>query len=389
MKLLIFLTLILSTLNASATKKTVRVNSDFDRWTSEVSISFPNKNTNLKGLVILIPGSESIGEPAITETLKMNKGSVREISDLAKAINTKGFAYAYFNTRGVYPLPSCINEQREQNRLQALVKKCWNRRIRAKLDWTNIESDLEKIITTLKTKKEFKQKKLVLLSRSEGGMHISRLIRMQKINPDGLVNLGVPTVSPYKNSQLQLTLNTYLMRIETYMRNHQMALFNRDMLNDVFKDLLSSHQNALLEIIGRDGINQERLQQQIKSAILHFDLQVQHLSEIDRSSILSGSLFNQKIGVMGSKGWAIDALMDKVDYADSLKNYLGKRFNFYGEFDYQVGFNYQTACGEVFDISHCSLEIIPDVGHSLEEANGKLNKNTIEKIIIAISKAAE
>lgn len=390
MKTLTILILIFVSTLVHAKQKTFFVKSRYGGWITEVSVVFPKNIPIVKGLVVLIPGSESVGEPAIEDALGKNPKLISQMSVMGQTILDDGFAYASFNTRGMHPLHTCLDERDAKKRIDAFIKKCINPRIRTHLDWINIESDIVDIFKVLKSQKEFKSTKIVVLARSEGGMHISRLIRSKKISPDAVVGLGVPTESPFKNSRLQSTLTIYLARIVDDMEISNVHEFTMKRFKEIFPSTLVAHEAVLLQLIGKEGLSKEKLEHFRETAYKDFDLYIDKVFKTKRSTPIDGNVLGKKIDVFGSAGWWADALSDKIDLATSLKDYPGKRIFLFGEYDYLVAYNRQTACGSSEDTSNCALRIIPKVGHSLEDTtDGILSKATADVIVQAINEVIQ
>lgn len=390
MKTLTILILIFVSTLVNAKQKTFFVKSRYGGWITEVSVVFPKNTLIVKGLVVLIPGSESVGEPAIEDALGKSPKLINQMSVMGQAILDDGFAYASFNTRGMHPLHTCLDERDAKNRIDAFIKKCINPRIRTHLDWINIESDIVDIFKVLKSQKEFKNTKIVVLARSEGGMHISRLIRLKKIRPDALVALGVPTESPFENTRLQSTLSIYLTRIIDDMEKSKVLEFKRERLREIFPSISAAHEAVLLQLIGNGGLSREKLEQYRVAAKGDFSLYADSVFTARRSTPADGNVMGKRIAIFGSAGWWADALSDKIDLATSIKDYPGKRIFLFGEYDYFVAYNRQTACGSSEDTSNCALRIIPKVGHTLEDpTDGILSKATASVIVQAINEVIQ
>jgi hypothetical protein len=390
MKTLTILLLIFASTLVNAKQKTLFVKSRYGGWVTEVSIVIPKNASIVKGLVILIPGSESVGEPAVDDILGQNPKLISQMSAMGQAILDDGFAYASFNTRGVYPLHTCMDERDEKKRIDAFIKKCINPRIRTHLNWNNIELDILGIYMALKSQKEFKNIKTVALARSEGGMHISRLIRLKKIRPDALVGIGVPTESPFENTRLQSTLSIYLARIVDDIENSSADEFTIKRFKEIFPSALPAHEAVLLQLIGKEGLNKEKLEHFREAAYKDFNQYIDKVFTVKRSTPVDGNVMGKRVAIFGSAGWWADALSDKIDLATSIKDYPGNRIFLFGEYDYLVAYNRKTACGALEDTSNCKLHIIPKVGHSLEDSTGRtLSKATASVIVQALNEAIQ
>lgn len=383
MKFVIFFFFLSLCSDIFAGQKTISIKSEHGNWETEVSIFFPKKNLLPRGVVILVPGSESIGEPPINTIFNV-KGKINSISKMGRRLIENGFIYVSFNTRGVYPIHKCLNQIAPKKREEIFLQKCWNSQIRSEIDWSIIESDIDVILNNLKKQREFNGLKIILLARSEGGMHISRLIREGRITPDGLVGLGVPSVSPLENSRLQLTLTAYLEEIEKYLTKTNTSCLHRDKLDIIFPTILPVHKANLLKIFERNCLEKKNIQTEIKSANAIFNFNLANLSNLDRTKPVAGAIAHVNIPIMGSIAWWHDALTDDIDLITSLKRYAGNRIFLYGQFDFQVTYNQQSTCPDKPEKYVCEIRIVPNVGHTLEDKNGKMSDSTVMIITKAI-----
>jgi hypothetical protein len=132
------------------------------------------------------------------------------------------------------------------------------------------------------------------------------------------------------------------------------------------------------------------LEQYSAAAKEDFSLYVDRVFKARRSTPADGNVMGKRIAIFGSAGWWADALSDKINLAASIKDYPGKRIFLFGEYDYLVAYNRQTACGSSEDTSHCALRIIPKVGHSLENTtDGILSQATASVIVQAINEVIQ
>ncbi len=379
----IFIFLLCFYINVDARQEHILVKSSDANWVTEVSIYYPKGVTDAKEIVIHLPGTDGIGEPSFRRFQQLTKNSISSKSSLTKEITGHGYVFISFNTRGIYPLRSCLANSSFVDVAGDFLRSCWNKDVRGKLDWINIESDIVEIIDAIKQHKNFKNRKIILLARSEGGMHAARLVRSKKIQVDGFVGLGVPTVAPFENARSQVAASLYLSRLIDYMGQKRINVFYPRMVDVVFPNMLENHRASLLDMIGNDGITTDRAEKLLQSNAIEFDNQVPELLSLDRSLVLSGDMNGESIDVMASMGWWQDSLLDKVDFRTSMMNYHGKSVFLYGEYDYQVGRDLKTACGGD-STKQCVMRTISGVDHSLYDQSGNYSRRALKSIIRAI-----
>lgn len=376
-------TLVLILLCQGTRCEVMKIRSHYDKWTITVNITMPSNREYVSGIVFLIPGTDGVAEPDLFSVFDEEIEKKNQLTPIGRAVVEQGYAYVSFNTRGIHPLETCLLNSNEQPSLIKFRNRCIDKKIRKTISFEKVESDIEEVIRMVRDKPAFRNLKYVVLAVSEGGIHVSRLIRKKRISPDGIIGIGVPPMSPFELFRDQITQNVSYSKLRESLMNEEIEYISEEKLKDIFpiiQDETFQKLKFLVNLTPR-GLNLERLNFQSQYMYSEFDKRI-HLYTRKKNPIGTAiNFYGLEIGNFVSGENNRNFLEDKVPLIDSLKYYRGQRAFFYGEFDSVVAHKKQLVCNGNDNSANCDYFEIPKVGHGLADSNNSYPKIAIELIL--------
>lgn len=366
--------------SASASMTTIRykVPSKFENWNIEIYGYAPSKNWTVKGVIFVVPGTNGFAEPNITQTNLSNKLTIKHPTDLAKTFVDAGYIYLTANYRGVRSFYECIN----QNEIvpKAFVDNCVDLNIRKTLDFEKIEADIESALLFIKSKKELGAYPLIVTAVSEGGIHVSRLIQQKKINPVGIIGIGIPTTSAHDNIKTQISLSVELRIVLSYMKKNGR---NKFCPSDIKKALpyISDEsdqiiRNNLFQVCRVDSDMHAYMNEARKL------VDKQLLYALREAKPFEGTVFGLKVSEYFGYKWLLDVVNDRDSLYEKLSRYQGSVYLLYGQFDSTVEIKLVDFCKSNRRPKHlCKIEFLPNSDHVLEDKSSTIPKETLNLLV--------
>jgi len=350
-----------------------------DYQPSQPTIYRPGKGIYEKGVVLLIPGTDGIGDIPFSKFKNLSPKLLRRPHPLSRIINEEGFIFVTLNTRGIKPIKKCLKNTPVHEFKNVFPSRCINKDLRSKISWDLIEKDIE--TASLQIKRRFRKNRFGYLAVSEGGMHISRLIRQNRIAPDFVIGFGVPTSSPLENTRHQLTSAGYIRRILKTMDERQTEELGFSELETLFPDMLSLHKNYLKSQSSGDVFQKAELVERLQKNLAAFEQTKREILNLERNDAVSADMDGIEIPSFSSVKWWQDSLSDEVSLCESLKRFKGSVHLFYGEFDLQVGRDDSCeAQTSALSLPKFQIHQIENLGHSLMDDSGRFTNELIHSL---------
>lgn len=354
--------------------------------TVAVDVYMPSRLVSPRALVIVSPGSDGTAE-AVFEKLKREDTTLEDTDLLANALNNAGYAVALFWQRGFIRAKDCVKGSDYEERKKSYVANCYIREIRGKLDLNITTLDTEKVYKTLSVNRLTKGLPVVSLAISEGSHHVSKLIQLKKIDPEGVVFIGGIFDSLAETFAYQFRYDFYFEKIK----------FAFDKTK---KDIISYNEMVDLGILNH-------LTDPPYIAPWHAGIALGGLaitkSDVETRRVLFNNNYEKFITELPSKplGVPTDGVYDKLiapslisssyiaqvfssktKIVDQLATYDGKVIFLYGSFENLIKLPANDACP--YQKLNCKIEIINGVGHYLQERPGYRPERSFNAILNAI-----
>ena len=369
--------------------ETVKLKSKYDNWTIDVKIYNKNIKSPPKGIVVLLPGTDGIAEPDMLEVFSSAPFGGQP-SAIGRQVISDGFVYVTFNTRGIRPIESCLLKEGKQPLFTDFRDRCIDFRIRRKINFQKIESDIQIVMNFLHQNKEWNRAKKAIIAVSEGGVHASRLIRSRKINPDLLIGVGVSTSSPRDHFRDQISQNVSYSILRKWMKQKNVEKMTVDDLDLALPIVSQSNREKLKFLINLvpEGLTLNRLSIQSSHMYQEFDKRVPTFIRKNKAEITGLNFFDYEIKDFVSGAQNRDFLADRINLRDSLRGFQGQMVFMYGEFDSLVLHSKESACGKNESKKNCGYHIVPKAAHGLADSNNEYSGEALNIISRALENMA-
>lgn len=338
----------------------------------------PSKGNLIKGLVFVIPGTNGYSEPRILKSDEEDNLIAEQPSELAKVFLSSGYIYLTSNYRGMKPFHDCLKKRVFSAR--EFIQRCIDFEERKSLDFEAIESDIESAINFIKAQKDLNLLPLIVVAFSEGGVHTSRLVHKKKINPDGIIGIGVPTTSMRDNIKDQLSMNIQLRVALKQIRLKRKNEFCGSDLQLAMPYIQHGVEQILRENLFQICRNENEIQAYMQKSN---DLVEEQIIELLRNSApFGGSVFEQQVNEFIGFKWLLDALNDRESLMVKFMNYRKPTYFLYGEYDSTVSIHPNTICSlEKQRRQLCVSQFMRQLDHMLMNKNSKISNEALHKII--------
>lgn len=365
--------------------ETLKLKSRHDDWTIDVKIYNKNANSQPKGIVFVLPGTDGIGHPDMLEFYSDSpfKGQPNPIG---RQVISEGYTFVAFNTRGVRPIESCLPNKGKQPSFTDFEENCIDFSIRAKIRFHKIESDIQTVLSYFRTHPKWNGMKTAIIAVSEGGVHVNRLIRLNKINPNLLIEIGTPTSSPHHHFRDQISQNVSYQILRNWMVERKMDRMQVNDFDLAMPILPDDNRKKLKFLIGLtpDGLSLDRLSVQSKYMYEEFDKLIPTFIRKKNAEITGLNFFDYEIKNFVNGDQNRDFLTDKTNLKDSLRKYQGPKIFIYGEYDSLVLHSKESACDK--NDKNCEYHLVPQVSHGLVSPENEFSREALSIISEALKK---
>jgi pimeloyl-ACP methyl ester carboxylesterase len=195
-KLYAALSLILSTTAIGGSSEQFSLLSQDGLATLSGQIDFPEGNT--LPLVVMVPGTGLFDRDVDFAAPGSENGLI--FKALSQELNRLGFAVLRHDYRGVKcslsNAPACPSCKTPQERRDHFIRSCLDNSIRATVTPENIRDDIHSIYELGKNHKRIDPSRITVFGHSEGSLHLSHLIKDERIQPKAALFMGGLAESP-------------------------------------------------------------------------------------------------------------------------------------------------------------------------------------------------
>lgn len=363
---------------ADVTLRTFKIPSKFENWEIEVFGFFPDMTSTVKGIIFVIPGTSGFVEPKILRRNTENILNVEQPSELASAFLEAGYIYLTTNYRGMKSGYQCLREK--QVKPIEFIDECIDIEVRKTIDFEKIESDIELALERIQTSDELKSYPLIVAAISEGGVHISRLVQQKKIDPKGIIGIGVPTTSMLDNIKDQLSLNVQLRIVLNSLKKNKVKEF----CPADIKKTLPYIRNEIDQILRNNLFQVCRRKSEISMYMRKaYDLANEQLRVmVSNPTPFGGNVFDVAVDEFVGFKWLLDALNDQDDLASKLAHYEGGLILIYGEYDSTIAISPDRVCKSKKQVKQqCIVKVMKGVDHTLQNQSSRIAKDVLVELV--------
>ncbi|WP_411834478.1 alpha/beta hydrolase [Pseudoxanthomonas mexicana] len=120
--------------------------------------------------------------------------------ELARTLTAQGLAVVRHDYRGVScnarTMPPCEHCQSRQQIRTHFVASCVDNDLRKSVSWQTLQSDFLQVYEHARRHPRIDPERIIVLAHSEGSVHVSRLVGDGRIDPSGIVFIGMVAESP-------------------------------------------------------------------------------------------------------------------------------------------------------------------------------------------------
>lgn len=328
----------------------------------DVTAMLPTEGRVPRAVILSVPGAAGIGDAALELQLYAavkNEPVVRPI--LPYALSVRGYAYVYFNYGGVLSRQRCIDPALPSERLKKFFSKCLPRVMNKDRGFSATDREIASIRQWISKTPALKDVPVIILAFSEGAQHAARLIRSEKIDVAGIVSIGAPTVSPAENLRSQMTRKLRYRRINAFLDNQGSEALRVADLPKIFMD------QRAVKYLQWSLRSQPVWTRAELASVENFDVSLSTKAfdewwKSNRGQPLAAYFFGRELEDFTAASFFQEQLDDTVNMAESLVDFNGRAVFLFGEYDSQVDFSMQSACGSLLP-PKCSFVIVPGAGH--------------------------
>jgi pimeloyl-ACP methyl ester carboxylesterase len=347
-----------------------------------------------KALIVVAPGTGGAGELFIEAMLSQSGAMDFDTrGGIVNILNSKGYAIAFFNVRGLLRLHDCIAGKDYASRVRSYVDRCLIPRERVTLDLHAMTSDYANAFQYLEKSAKKIGIPLVVLAISEGAYHAAQLIEREAISPKALVLIGAITESLAENHE-------YFMKRSYYFEKIQLTFEATQKTTVTFADVVKyGNLNINLEppyvepwglgiAMGHVLIDQQGLVSR-KAEFEKFSQDVKKISisqnPNDIFSLNYATKFNKqgiKIPAAGSVRYAMQSWNSIKSVEESLSNFKRPVRFLFGEHEAVVKLPSSNFCSrQKYD---CRIAFVKGVGHALQDESDVPPKHALDKLVETI-----
>ena len=380
------------------------VKSSINEFPIKIKIWRPTTQ-DTKGIVLFIPGSDgkdgseqkTFGTEQDWSSSHPN-GGLSNYIQFKNFLNDNGYVFISFNKAGRYDVSDCLKSKEERS-IEDYWEHCYDNQIMQIATHRKNEEDITRIFNAVKSQDSLANLKIVLFAFSKGGDYVHRLVGTGRLNPDGIVNLGVSTESVYEDWMARATDQIAFRKVFSYMKKNNKNFISVNEITDKvlkgpdpielktnylrFQEFRDLNIDAMLPITSLKDLHKQ-----------HVDRAKQYILDVKNANgqLGLGTYFDDHF-ISGDKRYSHnnetmerESIFDNFSVLDHMKNYRGARVYLHGEYDHITISKKNQACTKN---AKCRVQEIKGLGHSMyysSKFNHSVRKTLLQSIQFVMSK---
>ena len=380
------------------------VKSSINEFPIKIKIWRPTSQ-DAKGIVLFIPGSDgkdsseqkTFGTEQDWSSSHPN-GGLSNYIQFKNFLNDNGYVFISFNKAGIYDVSDCLKSKEERS-IEDYWEHCYDNQIMQIATHRKNEEDITRIFNAVKSQDSLANLKIVLFAFSKGGDYVHRLVGTGRLNPDGIVNLGVSSESVYEDWKARATDKIAFRKVFEYMRKYR-------------KNFISVNEITDKVLKGPDPIDLKTNYlgfQELRDLNIDAMFSIKSLRDVEKKEAVRAKQFildvkntNGQLGldaffndhfVIGDRKYISnnevmtrESIFDDVAVLEYMKNYRGARVYLHGEYDHIITTKKNQVCPKR---AKCRVQVIKGLGHSMYYSckfNHSVHKTLLQSIQFVLSK---
>jgi pimeloyl-ACP methyl ester carboxylesterase len=348
-------------------------------------------NQKIKALVAFTPGTGGLGDLYMDGEFRRGGHDGDHKGGFVEALTQQGYAVALHWHRGLLRVEDCVKGNTLEEKRKSYAFGCYLPEIRKNVDLLALTSDTASVYEYLAKKDDVKDLPVISVGLSQGSFHLSKLIALGQIKPKGLIYIGGLFDSYRAVYEYQLGFQYYFDKIDlTFEKTQKDIVSARDVCEqanlsvEVYEPV--PIMNKLITSMGNVTVTKADFEERKITLRNNSEEYVKKLLESNPENLTgstSGGYREYTLPNFGSNGYERQTVVDNVAMYDYLKNFSGDVHYIYGEHETLLKVPAASHCKEL--IPTCSLKIIDDVSHALEDQTGLPPQRSLNAVLDAVN----
>jgi len=357
-----------------------------------VETAWPEKRP-ARALVVVVAGTGGTADPYLNPELHKPAYDPDHRGGLTGKLLAAGYAVAYFGQRGYAPLRSCISGNSARERAAAFVTHCLDPKVRAGVDFAAITADTGRVFAALARHPRTRHLAQIAMPYSEGMHHVSAAVGQHAIWLAGIVSVGGPvealgSIVPY---QVQYE---YFVNIATDGFAH---CPNRELTAEQLFGCAGKWQSPFLlskmnELMGAPTLTRQQLLLRREVLRAHWRAAAAQFASLSPDASIGGSFEGHYIPSAWNARFPYQQMSAAVGSLELLGAFDGRVTYLFGTRDHLVPLPAPGPCPARPDGSartRCSIRLIADVGHGLEDESELPPDAVLDEMVRAVDEVAD
>jgi hypothetical protein len=341
-----------------------------------------------RALIVVVPGTDGISDPALIAELKQSEYRPDSRGGLTDLFLRANYAVAFYSQRGLAPPKSCISGNSYEQRLQAYADKCVDVSVRAQVSLRTVTSDTQKVFSALTKHPRLEQMPQIALGLSEGLYHIAQLVKEKAIQPRSIVAVGGPLEALSDAFDYQSNRKYYFHLIAAAfaecktnnMRVEQVFLCGKTKPTpekvNIIKELFDGDSTTINNLAARKTLFENAVKQDIQANL-----------QLPANAITTQSVDGRILGIWSARR-NTEVSLATESASEKMSSFGGGLIFIFGAEDHRVRVpkagQCRTKLGAQSSTAPCEIIVLEGIGHGLEDASGFPTKPALDKLLAAV-----
>ena len=351
------------------------------------------ENRAARALVVVVVGTGGTADPYLNPELHMATYDPDHRGGLTAKLLAAGYAVAYFGQRGYAPLRSCISGNSARERAAAFVTRCLDPKVRAGVDFAAITADTGRVFAALARHPRTRHLAQIAMPYSEGMHHVSAAVGQHAMRLAGIVSVGGPVGSLGNIVPYQVQYE-YFVNIAT---DGFARCPNRELTAEQLFRCAGKWQSPFLlskmnELMGWPTLTRELLLLRREALRAHWRAAAAQFASLPPDASIGASFEGHYIPSAWNARFPYQQMSAAVGSLEQLGDFDGRVTYLFGTRDHLVPLPAPGPCPARADGSartRCSIRLIADVGHGLEDESELPPEAVLDEMVRAVDEVAD
>lgn len=351
------------------------------------------ENRAARALVVVVAGTGGTADPYLNPELHMTTYDPDHRGGLTAKLLAAGYAVAYFGQRGYAPLRSCISGRTARERAAAFVAHCLDPKVRAGVDLAAITADTGRVFAALARHPRTRHLAQIAMPYSEGMHHVSAAVGQHTMRPAGIVSVGGPVASLGSIVPYQVQYD-YFIDIATagFARCPHRELTAEQLFRCAGRWQSPALLAKMNELMGAPTLAREQLPLRRELLRMHWRAAAAQFASLSPDASIGASFEGHFIPSAWNARFPYQQMSAEVGSLDQLGAFDGRVIYLFGTRDHLIPLPAPGPCPARADGSArtgCSIRLIADVGHGLEDESELPPNAVLDAMVRAVDEVAD